>query len=64
MANKKQVKNKVPSKKYSKYKINGDKLERAKTCVKCGPGTFLSEHKDRFYCGRCHYTEFKTKTTE
>ncbi|MCD6403782.1 MAG: 30S ribosomal protein S27ae, partial [Nanoarchaeota archaeon] len=25
----------------------------------CGPGVFLAEHKDRFSCGKCGYTEFK-----
>jgi small subunit ribosomal protein S27Ae len=61
MAAGKKVKNKNPSKKYLKYKVQGGKLERAKICMKCGPGSFLAEHKDRFYCGKCHYTEFKTK---
>jgi small subunit ribosomal protein S27Ae len=42
------------------YKIEGDTLKRLKaTCVKCGDGVFLAEHKDRRSCGRCGYTEFK-----
>ena len=57
---KKKVKNKKPSKKYSKYRIEGNKLIRDKICPKCGPGIFLSQHKDRFYCGNCHYTEIKS----
>jgi len=28
-----------------------------KFCPKCGPGTMLANHKDRLYCGNCHYTE-------
>ncbi|MBU1204064.1 MAG: 30S ribosomal protein S27ae [Nanoarchaeota archaeon] len=59
MAKKKQVKNKKPSKKYAKYEIKDKKLTRKKTCPKCGPGIFLAEHKNRFYCGSCHYSEMK-----
>lgn len=55
----KKPKNKIPSKKYSKYKLEGGKLVRAKTCPKCGAGVFLGEHKDRWYCGRCAYVEMK-----
>ena len=47
MAKKKQVKNKAPSKKYSKYKVADGKIQRAKTCPKCGAGTFLADHKAR-----------------
>ena len=36
MAKKPKPKNKVPSKKYSKYKLEGDKVERKATCPKCG----------------------------
>ena len=61
---KKQVKNKRPSKAWEKYKVEGDKLVRSKTCIKCGPGYFLAEHKDRSYCGKCGYTEFKSKKVE
>ena len=58
---KKQVKNKVPSKRYEKYTIEGDKVTSKKTCPKCGPGIFLGDHKNRLYCGKCHYNEFKSK---
>ena len=58
---KKPHKNKPTSKKYSHYKINGDKITRAKSCPRCGPGTFLAKHKDRFSCGKCKYTEFVVK---
>ncbi len=58
---KKQKKNKVPSKKYEKYTVEGDKVTSKSTCPKCGPGIFLGEHKDRLYCGKCHYTEMKKK---
>ena len=46
--------------KANKYKIEGNKLSRARTCPKCGPGVFMAEHKDRFYCGKCHYMEKKS----
>lgn len=58
---KKKVKNKIPSKKYSKYKLESGKLKRAKFCPKCGPSSFLAQHKDRLYCGSCHYVEFLSK---
>lgn len=58
---KKKVKNKTPSKRWTKYKVSGNKVERAKTCPKCGPSMFLAVHKDRLYCGHCHYTEFLKK---
>ena len=61
MADKKQVKNKAPSKRWTKYKVEGDKVTKAKTCPKCGPGIFLGEHKDRYYCGKCGYVEMKAK---
>ena len=48
------------SKRWEKYEIKDGKLVRkGRFCPKCGPGIFLAEHKDRWYCGRCGYTEFK-----
>jgi len=61
MAKKPKPKNKRPSKVWSKYKLEGDKLVKGKNCPKCGPGTFLAEHKDRLFCGKCHYVEIKSK---
>ena len=58
---KKKVKNKKPSKRYSKYTVSGSKLERKRFCPRCGDGFFLGDHKDRFYCGQCHYAEMKMK---
>ena len=44
------------------YEKKGDKLERkTKSCPKCGAGTFMAKHKDRFHCGTCKYTEFSAK---
>jgi ribosomal protein S27AE len=55
---KKPKKNKPTSKKYTKYKIDGDNIIREKSCPRCGGGVFLMIAKDRRYCGKCHYTEF------
>ena len=36
------------------YKVEGDKVVRLKQmCKVCLPGTFIAEHADRLYCGRC-----------
>ena len=62
---KKEHKNKPTSKKYSKYKIEGDKLVRTlKFCPRCGPGVFLMNSNGRVYCGKCHYAEFEGKKAE
>ena len=62
---KKPHKNKPTSKKYSKYKIDGDKIIReGKTCPRCGPGTFLMNSQGRVYCGKCHFAEFESKKKE
>ena len=55
---KKPHKNKPTSKKYPKYKIEGNKLIKQATCPRCGPGVFLMNSKGRLYCGKCHYSEF------
>ncbi len=48
--------------KRSLYKVEGTKVIRTKRhCPKDGPGVFLAEHKDRFSCGKCGYTEFKRR---
>jgi len=61
---KKPHKNKLTSKKYMKFKVDGDSVKRGKNCPRCGPGVFLSEHKDRVTCGRCKYTEFLEKAAK
>ncbi|MEM3405692.1 MAG: 30S ribosomal protein S27ae [Candidatus Pacearchaeota archaeon] len=52
--------NKKPSEKWKKYKIVGEKLEKERICPRCGIGVFLAKHKNRIYCGKCHYTEFSS----
>lgn len=61
---KKPHKNKPTSKKYTKYKIDGDKIIRERSCPRCGSGVFLMKAKDRLYCGRCHYTLFQNTTKQ
>ena len=42
------------------YNIDGEKLVRKqKMCDVCPPGTFLADHEDRLYCGRCRTTYTK-----
>jgi len=61
---KKPHKNKPTSKKYTKYKIEGDKVTRERFCPRCGPGVFLMNSQKRQYCGKCHYSEFESKKQE
>ncbi|MCL4420270.1 MAG: 30S ribosomal protein S27ae [Candidatus Thermoplasmatota archaeon] len=47
------------------YGVTDNKVERKRRfCPRCGPGVFLAEHKDRFTCGKCGYTEFRKETSE
>ena len=51
---------KVKIQRHNLYKVEGDKAVRQrKPCTKCGAGIFMAEHKDRFTCGNCGYTEWK-----
>ena len=61
---KKPHKNKPSSKRWTKYKVDGDKIIREKTCPRCGPGIFLMKAKDRLHCGKCHLTEFTSKSEQ
>ena len=40
------------------YKVDkSGKVNRTKrVCEKCGPGTFMAKHTNRFYCGKCFAT--------
>jgi small subunit ribosomal protein S27Ae len=47
---------------YKYYTIQGDKVTKNKReCQRCGKGAFMAEHKDRYTCGRCGFTEFTHK---
>ncbi len=56
---KKKRKNPQTSERWKKYAA-GEK----RFCPRCGPGIFLGIHKNRLFCGRCHYTEFTGKKEE
>ena len=34
----------------------GNITQQRKGCPSCGPGTFMGQHWDRYYCGLCHTT--------
>ncbi|MEM1574440.1 MAG: 30S ribosomal protein S27ae [Nitrososphaerota archaeon] len=56
MSEKKKEKNKI----WEKYEIKNGKIIRKKRfCPRCGPGTFMAEHKERYTCGKCSYVEYK-----
>lgn len=56
---KKPHRNKLTSKKYKHYVIEGEGLKRKRSCPRCGVGVFLANHKDRLCCGKCRYTLFE-----
>jgi small subunit ribosomal protein S27Ae len=46
---------------HAMYKIEGEKVSRTRpTCERCGPGYFMGDHKDRYTCGHCGFTRYKT----
>ncbi len=48
------------SSKSSAYEVsNGEIDKKSKYCPKCGPGTFMASHEDRYTCGKCGYMEKK-----
>jgi len=44
-----------------RFKLYDKGKTKNKSCPKCGDGFFMAGHKDRQYCGKCHYTEFSSK---
>jgi len=47
---------------HAMYKVEGDKVSRARpTCERCGPGYFMADHHDRYTCGHCGFTRYKQK---
>ncbi len=58
---KKEKKKKQEKGVHAMYKIEGDKVSRTRpTCERCGPGYFMADHKDRYTCGHCGFTRYKT----
>ncbi len=52
-----------PTKQWEILKVKGDKVESSKKpCPRCGSGTYMADHKDRYYCGTCHFAEWKKKS--
>jgi len=46
----------------SHYKIKEARIERLlPTCERCGPGYFMGDHGDRYSCGHCGFTRYKTR---
>jgi small subunit ribosomal protein S27Ae len=45
----------APKKKEKKFRP----FKPGKSCLKCGAGVRLAEHKDRRSCGKCGYSERK-----
>ena len=61
MAAKEKAKKKLKGR-WNLYEKKGDKLERKnKSCPKCGQGTFMAKHSNRWACGACKYVEFLSK---
>lgn len=46
---------------FSIYEVEKDKVVRLRpTCERCGPGYFMADHGDRYTCGHCGFTRYKT----
>jgi len=44
------------------YKLEKTGLVRIlPTCDRCGSGYFMADHRDRYSCGHCGFTRFKTE---
>lgn len=44
---------------WQKYDTKGSEVSRKnKFCPRCGSGVWLSNQKNRSYCGKCGYTSF------
>jgi len=42
------------------FSVKEGKIERKlKICDRCGEGTFMAEHANRWYCGKCSLTIWK-----
>jgi len=42
------------------FKLKEGKIERTKkNCERCGDGTFMADHENRWYCGKCRLTIWK-----
>ncbi len=58
----KEKKKKKQSGVHAMYKVEGEKVSRARpTCERCGPGYFMADHHERYTCGHCGFTRYKQK---
>jgi small subunit ribosomal protein S27Ae len=49
-----------PVKQNNFFKLKEGKIERTKkNCERCGDGTFMADHENRWYCGKCRLTIWK-----
>jgi small subunit ribosomal protein S27Ae len=40
------------------YEVSSDGIKKKnRQCPKCGPGTYMANHKDRMTCGKCGFME-------
>ena len=61
MAAKEKAKKKLKGR-WNLYEKKDGKLEKKnKSCPKCGQGTFMAKHSNRWTCGLCRMTEFISK---
>ncbi len=59
---KRQKKHKEEKGVHAMYKVEGDKVSKARpTCERCGPGYFMADHHDRYTCGHCGFTRYKQR---
>jgi small subunit ribosomal protein S27Ae len=43
------------------YELKDNQVKRLRpTCERCGPGFFMARHQDRYTCGHCGFTRYKT----
>ncbi len=55
---KKPKKQKKQKGRWELYDTSGGLKRKSKFCPKCGQGIFMAQHKDRYTCGKCGYSEF------
>ena len=58
---KKQRKKHPKKLKSAHYKVSDGSVSKKRFCPKCGSGVFMAEHGNRDSCGKCSYTEWKSK---
>lgn len=54
-----------PVKQNKFFSVKDGKTEfKGRVCDRCGSGTFMAEHSDRWYCGACRLTIWKNKPSQ